>query len=93
MELLRGQEPFLELRNEFLLLLSGFDFSEALEIGMREKFAGEWAIIFEEEKGGFLEARLSGDGEHARPPGGAREIFAGEREFLEIIFEEKKCAL
>ena len=93
MELLRREEPFLELGDEFFLLLSRFDLGEALEVGVRHELAGERAIVLKEEEGGFLEAGFAGDSEHARPPGGAGEIFAGKREFLEIILEEQEGAL
>ena len=92
-ELLGREKPFLELRDEFFLLLGGFDFGETFEVGVGHQLAGERAIVFEEEEGGFLESGFAGDGEHAGPPGGAREIFAGEREFLEIVFEEEEGAL
>jgi len=92
-QLLRGKHPFLELRDEFFLLLGGFDFGEAFEICVWEEFARQGAVVLEKKERGFFEAGFAGDGEHARPPGGAGEIFAGERELLEVIFEQKESAL
>lgn len=92
-KLLRGEQPFLELSDEFFLLLGGFDFGEALEVGVRHQLAGERTVVFEEKKGGLFQARFASDRKHARPPGGAREIFAGEGELLEVIFEEEEGAL
>jgi hypothetical protein len=89
----RGKEPVLEMMNELLLLGSLFNLSETFEVGVSGKLRRDRAFATEEEEREFLEPGFAVGGQKTRPPIGVGEIFARERQFLEIIFEQQPCAL
>jgi hypothetical protein len=92
-QLLRRQQPFLQLSDEFLLLLGGLDFGEAFQVRMRNQLRGQRSVVLQEQQRGFLQPCLAGGGEHARPPGCAWKVFPGQGELLEIILQEQEGPL
>jgi hypothetical protein len=89
----RRREPLFKLLNELAVLLRLLNFSEMVQVGMREQFRGQRTVRPQEEEGELLEPRLALRREKARPPVIAGKILPRERKLFEIILQQKPCAL
>ena len=93
--MLRGprEEPAFEVLDEVLLALGGLGLGEALVVRVRGQFSGRRAAGLEEQEGKQFQAGLAVRREHLRPPISVGEIAPGQREPLEVIFQQEPAAL
>ncbi len=89
----RGQQPILQLLDQFLLPLGLLEFGEARKIRMRRQFGRQRTIGPEEEQRGFLQPGGSLRREQPRPPFLADKIFPREGQPFQIILEQQPGAL
>ena len=93
MRRLRRKQPVLQFAHEFVFVLGGFSAGEAIHVRVSGEFWRERTLGAQEKKGEFFKARVASGSQHARPPFCGGKIFARERKFLEIIFEQQPRAL
>ena len=90
---LSREEPSFELADELLFLSCLLRLGKTIGVAVRNQLGGQRAPGTKKEKRHLFQTGLALRRQKPRPPFGARKVFAGEGELLEIILEQQPCAL